>query len=75
MTDGETIKKLADLLEESLDCVDADETARRESWPEEVESGDLVLDMGVRIRQALQELKQAKRPLQPPRTRIPRKNR
>jgi len=47
------IEELCDLLTEALDCVDADEQARFESWPQEVECGDLVLDLGDRIREAL----------------------
>lgn len=47
------IEQLRALLDEALDCVDADEQARFESWPQEVESGDLVLDLGDRIRKVL----------------------
>jgi hypothetical protein len=47
------IEGLRVLLTEALDCVDADEQARLESWPQEVECGDLVLDLGDRIREAL----------------------
>lgn len=47
---------LVSLLRDTLDCVDADEQARRESWPQEVESGELVLDVGDRVRAALREL-------------------
>ncbi len=47
------IEDLRALLVEALDCVDADEQARCESWPVEVESGDLILDLGDRIREAL----------------------
>jgi len=47
------IKELHALLAEALDCVDADEQARFESWPQEVECGDLILDLGDRIREAL----------------------
>jgi hypothetical protein len=47
--------QLVGLLGEALDGVEADEQARRESWPEEVESGDLVLDVGDRIRALLRE--------------------
>jgi len=47
------IEELCDLLVEALDCVDADEQAKFESWPEEVECGDLTLDLGDRIREAL----------------------
>lgn len=41
------------LLVEALETIDDDEQAQRESWPREVESGDLVLDLGDRIRAAL----------------------
>ena len=47
--------RLIGLLNEALDGVEADEQARRESWPKEVESGDLVLDVGDRIRAVLRE--------------------
>lgn len=47
------IEELRALLTKALDCVDADEQARFESWPQEVECGDLVLDLGDRIREAL----------------------
>ena len=47
------IEELRPLLTEALDCVDADEQARFESWPQEVECGDLVLDLGDRILEAL----------------------
>lgn len=47
------IKELRALLAEALDCVDADEQARFESWSQEVECGDLILDLGDRIREAL----------------------
>ncbi|MCB8933053.1 MAG: hypothetical protein M9921_14490 [Fimbriimonadaceae bacterium] len=50
-----TVEELRALLEEALDSVDADEQARRESWPGEIELGDLVLDLGDRIRRALGE--------------------
>lgn len=56
MNDNEVIEKLKELLEEALDSVDADERDRRESWPDEVERGDLVLTLGDRIRSALGEL-------------------
>ena len=47
------IEELRALLLEALECVDADEQARRESWPQEVERGELVLDLAGRIYQAL----------------------
>ena len=47
------IEKLCALLNDALDCVDADEQARCESWPKEVERGELILDLGDRIREAL----------------------
>jgi len=47
------IDELRALLTEALDCVDADEQARFESWPQEVECGELVLDLGDRIREVL----------------------
>ena len=47
------IEGLCALLNEALECVDADEQARFEAWPQEVESGDLVLDLGDRIREVL----------------------
>jgi hypothetical protein len=50
---GKSDNRLRDLLLEALDCVDADEEARAESWPGEVEKGELVLDLGERIRHAL----------------------
>ncbi|HFD40846.1 MAG TPA: hypothetical protein ENJ31_13470 [Anaerolineae bacterium] len=53
------------LLLEALDAVDADEQARRESWPGEVERGELVLDLGGRIRQSL-----ARSPVPEPEDRI-----
>ena len=46
--------QLRALLEEALDSVEADEAARRESWPEE----DLSLDLDERIRQALAQASQ-----------------
>lgn len=52
---AQCIDELRSLLEETLDCVDADEEARFESWPEEVERGELVLDLGDRIRKFLDE--------------------
>lgn len=52
-----TIELLRNLLQEALDCVEADEQARRESWTTyEVATGDLVLDLGHRIREALAAL-------------------
>ena len=39
------IENLRALLAKALDCVDADEEARHESWPGEVESGELILDL------------------------------
>lgn len=42
-----------ELLAEALDAVEADETARRESWPDEVARGDLQLNLGGRIREFL----------------------
>ena len=56
MRNGDTIERLKLLLEEALDSVDADENDRRESWPGEVERGELVLTLGHRIRDALDEL-------------------
>ena len=47
------IEKLCTLLDQALDCVDADEQARRESWPQEVARGELILDLGDRIREVL----------------------
>jgi hypothetical protein len=47
------IEDLRALLVKALDCVDADEQARYESWPQEVERGELILDLGDRIREAL----------------------
>jgi hypothetical protein len=47
------VEMLHTLLTEALECVDADEQARFESWPQEVECGDLILDLGDRIREAL----------------------
>ena len=44
------------LLEEAPDSVDADEHDRRESWPDEVASGTLILNLGDRIRKTLGEL-------------------
>lgn len=38
------------LLGAALDSVEADEEARRESWPDEIERGELRLDLGQRIR-------------------------
>lgn len=38
------------LLGEALDSVDADEQARRESWPDEIERGELKLTLAERIR-------------------------
>jgi len=51
---AQCIEELCALLDEALDCVDADEQARFESWPQGVESGDLVLDLGDRIRKVLE---------------------
>jgi hypothetical protein len=48
------VKAAEALLREALDCVDADEQARSESWPKEVEKGDLTLDLGDRIRAYLE---------------------
>jgi hypothetical protein len=50
---AQCIEEFCDLLLEALDCVDADEQARRESWPQEVERGELVLDLSDRICRAL----------------------
>jgi hypothetical protein len=47
------IEEVCDLLLEALECVDADEQSRSESWPKEVERGELVLDLSDRICQAL----------------------
>jgi hypothetical protein len=47
------IEQLRALLLEALDCVDADEQAQRESWPKEVERGELILDLSDRICRAL----------------------
>lgn len=47
------IEKLCTLLNDALDCIDADEQARRESWPQEVARGELILDLGDRIREVL----------------------
>jgi hypothetical protein len=47
------IEELCDLLLEALESVDADEQSRRESWPKEVERGELILDLSDRICQAL----------------------
>lgn len=52
-----SVDTLGNLLEEALEAVDTDEKARRESWPKEVEAGDLVLDLGERIRKALAQVK------------------
>jgi len=38
---------------EALDCVEADEQAKYESWPQEVERGELILDLGDRICEVL----------------------
>ena len=56
MDSSEIIETLKMLLEEALDSVDADEDDRRESWPDEVESGTLILHLGDRIRKTLGEL-------------------
>jgi len=50
---AQCIEELRALLTEALDCVDADEQARLESWPQEVKCGDLILDLGDRIREVL----------------------
>lgn len=50
---AQCIEELCDLLLEALDGVDADEQVRYESWPGEVERGELVLGLGDRICQAL----------------------
>lgn len=50
---AQCIEELYGLLNEALDCVDADEQTRFESWPQEIECGDLVLDLGDRIRRVL----------------------
>lgn len=52
----ETLQKLRLLLEAALDSVEAEENDRRESWPGEVERGELVLTLADRIRDALDEL-------------------
>jgi hypothetical protein len=52
---AQCIEELQSLLEEALDCVYADEEASFESWPKEVERGELVLDLGDRIRKFLDE--------------------
>ncbi len=56
MSNHKTIEMLKLLLEEALDSVDADEKDRCQSWPDEVERGELVLTLGPRIRAALDEL-------------------
>ncbi|NJN99752.1 MAG: hypothetical protein HC875_39450 [Anaerolineales bacterium] len=43
------------LLREALDSVEADEQARRESWPDEVKRGELTLDLAARIRVFLEQ--------------------
>lgn len=45
----EVLTTALSLLEEALNAVEADETARRKSWPDE----KLTLNLGVRIRQLL----------------------
>jgi len=47
------IEDLRALLMEALDCVEADEEAKYESWPQEVERGELILDLGDRICEVL----------------------
>ena len=47
------IEDLCALLMEALDCVEADEQAKYESWPQEVERGELILDLGDRICEVL----------------------
>ena len=47
------IEELCDLLLEALECMDADEQSRRESWPKEVERDELILALSDRICQAL----------------------
>jgi len=44
---------LHELLLAALECVEADEEARAESWPEEVAAGEMVLDLAESIRDAL----------------------
>lgn len=44
------LQEAISLLQEALECVEADEAARRESWPEEVGRGELTLDLAGRIR-------------------------
>jgi hypothetical protein len=48
------------LLAEALDSVDTDEEDRAESWPGEVARGELVLDLGIRMRNALDAPAEAK---------------
>lgn len=55
MDSSKIIETLKVVLEEALDSVDADEQDRRESWPDEVESGTLILNLGDRIRKTLGE--------------------
>jgi hypothetical protein len=50
---GKSDGELRQLLQEALECVDADEEARAEAWPKEVERGELELDLAQRIRHAL----------------------
>ena len=47
------VEGLLGLLGEALDSVDEDESTRYESWPHEVEKGELILDLGERIREIL----------------------
>ena len=46
----ERLKQAEALLEEALVKVEADEQAQAESWPGEVREGELILDLGKRIR-------------------------
>lgn len=48
-------RALVSLLREALDCINADERVRRESWPAGIKSGDLVLDLGDRVHAVLVE--------------------
>lgn len=50
LKDYEKLTEAKELLEETLESVDADEQARGESWPDE----GLDLDLGKRIREFLQ---------------------
>ncbi len=47
---------MQNLLDEALEIVDADEEARAQSWTGEIERGELVLDLGDRIRDALKPI-------------------